>query len=401
MIEPYEMRYCVERGIWMRVHKTQKEDTGRSMVEMLGVLAIMGLLSVVAVMGLRSAMDKNLANNLKDAISKNTAYVSGQLLMSASAELAVPEVSGHSLTLNIRDNRQFSITTDSIEAKICRLVMQDFSLPVRRVYSTEKEVTNDATKCEDGVMQFVFNDDLSSEPRGRTITCTADGDCGRPSDGCSVCVNGVCQNSTCSDGKTCMEGACVCADGRASCGTACCGEGEACISKPSLTCEAVDVDCVKNADCCAENADCERFCNIVYTEVEDAASAGTNEVSSASCDDKGEFVGSFTFNDHTFYMGNLELSFWAAANYCQAHGKNLASLSSLGLQSKNVSCVDDAWVCALQDARDSVDNKGVWIGRTPAYGIARAAYRLTAQQTGSGGVVSTYMYQSGVRALCE
>lgn len=43
-----------------------KSQTGRSMVEMLGVLAIIGVLSVGGIVGYRSAMDRHIANEIQN-----------------------------------------------------------------------------------------------------------------------------------------------------------------------------------------------------------------------------------------------------------------------------------------------------------------------------------------------
>ena len=41
---------------------TNVSNTGRSMMEMLGTLAVMGMLTIGAVSGIRYVMDKNTAN---------------------------------------------------------------------------------------------------------------------------------------------------------------------------------------------------------------------------------------------------------------------------------------------------------------------------------------------------
>ena len=47
----------------------RKKESGRSMVEMLGVLAIIGVLSVAGVAGYKAAVRKSLANNLLNQAS--------------------------------------------------------------------------------------------------------------------------------------------------------------------------------------------------------------------------------------------------------------------------------------------------------------------------------------------
>lgn len=57
-----------------------KLESGRSMVEMLGVLAIIGVLSIGGIAGYTMAMNRNTANNITDAAAKLSviAYAQGQ-----------------------------------------------------------------------------------------------------------------------------------------------------------------------------------------------------------------------------------------------------------------------------------------------------------------------------------
>ena len=48
----------------------KKTESGRSMVEMLGVLAIIGVLSIGGIMGYTMAMNRNYANKLLDGAAK-------------------------------------------------------------------------------------------------------------------------------------------------------------------------------------------------------------------------------------------------------------------------------------------------------------------------------------------
>lgn len=50
-------------NFYKRIIKMTKLESGRSMVEMLGVLAIIGVLSIGGIAGYKYAMDKNEANN--------------------------------------------------------------------------------------------------------------------------------------------------------------------------------------------------------------------------------------------------------------------------------------------------------------------------------------------------
>ena len=53
-----------------------KNESGRSMVEMLGVLAIMGMLSIGGIAGYRWAVDKNEANTILNEVRKRAVTIS-------------------------------------------------------------------------------------------------------------------------------------------------------------------------------------------------------------------------------------------------------------------------------------------------------------------------------------
>ena len=55
-------------------------ETGRSMMEMLGTLAIMGVLSIAGIAGYRYAMDKSRANETIDELNKRAVVYATQVL---------------------------------------------------------------------------------------------------------------------------------------------------------------------------------------------------------------------------------------------------------------------------------------------------------------------------------
>jgi len=59
-------------------------EFGRSMVEMLGVLAIMGVLTYGVVSGLKSAFDKHKANSIIQAISRRATVLSADKALGSS-----------------------------------------------------------------------------------------------------------------------------------------------------------------------------------------------------------------------------------------------------------------------------------------------------------------------------
>ena len=67
----------------------KKNETGRSMVEMLGVLAIIGVLSVGGITGYRTAMDRYKANKLINDIQTGLIEMSAQYKATGSYDNAL------------------------------------------------------------------------------------------------------------------------------------------------------------------------------------------------------------------------------------------------------------------------------------------------------------------------
>ena len=78
-----------------------KIESGRSMVEMLGVLAIIGVLSIGGIAGYTMAMNRYRANEILDAASK----------MSVIAQTRGDGMSGNNATVTLDD---IGITADNI-----------------------------------------------------------------------------------------------------------------------------------------------------------------------------------------------------------------------------------------------------------------------------------------------
>ena len=72
----------MKKGI---LEKTMEQ--GRSMVEMLGVLAVVGLLSIVGVAGFRTAMNKHYANQTIDRLTRRALTISSQRLLGQTPSL--------------------------------------------------------------------------------------------------------------------------------------------------------------------------------------------------------------------------------------------------------------------------------------------------------------------------
>ena len=68
------VRFCYTFVTMLMFYNKNKEvymQSGRSMIEMLGVLAIIGVLSVGGIVGYSKAMQKNRLNNTRNQISRH------------------------------------------------------------------------------------------------------------------------------------------------------------------------------------------------------------------------------------------------------------------------------------------------------------------------------------------
>ena len=117
---------------------------------------------------------------------------------------------------------------------------------------------------------------------------------------------------TCQDGATCINGYCECPSGQVWTPSDNSGNGE---------CGKITVgDCKTNTDC----EEGKEYCKIESTEYD----CGKPDKGTCTTLDNGT---STTYNGKTFLYSSDAMSWWAARNWCLAHGKSLASFSDLGI----------------------------------------------------------------------
>ncbi|MBQ7413395.1 MAG: hypothetical protein IJV07_03885 [Alphaproteobacteria bacterium] len=138
-----------------------RNDSGRSMVEMLGVLAIVGLLSLGGVLGYRYALDKHRANELLHSVHMmvTTAHVQ----IGSGRQLDLTEFRTHNLMdypfLAVQNNdRTFSLTVFDVPKGVCEKVMSaSWSLPKK---ITVNGVVNGRCDSDENNILFRFYDML-------------------------------------------------------------------------------------------------------------------------------------------------------------------------------------------------------------------------------------------------
>ena len=269
-------------------------ESGRSMVEMLGVLAIIGVLSVAGIAGYTTAMNKHRANQILNGASIRAIVVSTQIQRGATAptlgEFTDNEIGGAKFGTGVQNaegtgdwnkdtDKRFSLTLENVPDDICDQMKASVGQN-----SIIREIN-------EGCTTITYNNDLSPndlEPSGpKGDECT----------------------DSCSGGAKCENGYCECPSGSIWQPSDNSGNGEC---KTGLT-----GDCATNADC----KEAGKYCEII---------GGGCSPSQGECMplDNGTEA---TYNGKTFLYASTDMSWWSARNWCLAHGKRLASLSDLGI----------------------------------------------------------------------
>ena len=270
-------------------------ESGRSMVEMLGVLAIIGMLSVAGIAGYTTAMNKHRANQILHGASVRAIVVSTQIQRGSAAptlsEFTDNEVGGARFGTAAKNaagtgdwnkdtDKRFSLTLENVPAEVCTQM---------KAMIGENGIIR---KIDDGCTTITYNNDLSlndpapSGPKGNECT------------------------DSCSGGATCVNGYCQCAEGiwQPSDNS---GNGEC---KTGLT-----GDCTTNADCKEKG----KYCKIEGVKVLNGTCEALDSGIPAA------------YKDKTFLNSPSEMTWWSARNWCLAHGKSLVSLSDLSCTTKD------------------------------------------------------------------
>ena len=135
-------------------------QTGRSMVEMLGVLAVVGMLSAVAVQGLKHAFDKNEANTLLQeanmrAVFASTEFMHGKTSVNFDAFKTINSAV-FSRETTLRPDGSFHIGISNVKKRVCEQMQNVARIASRIILSFSPVVCSDENE-----IILAFNKDLS------------------------------------------------------------------------------------------------------------------------------------------------------------------------------------------------------------------------------------------------
>ncbi len=211
------------------------QESGRTLVETLGTLAIMGILTVAGVAAYNSAMNRYRANTLINEAQKRAVVVAGQIGFNGR-EPSLTEFEPYNKTSagefgNVTTEglyKQFGIQVSGVKKSVCQNILNTLgeSTPIRRLSKTDTPRTS-ITTCENtNDFLIIYNNDMQgvtsdteyatddsscksvcgvfnpethlcdeSDCEIPTNTCTVDTDCNQENE-CMVCdtTSGQCKN---------------------------------------------------------------------------------------------------------------------------------------------------------------------------------------------------------------
>ncbi len=193
--------------------KSVSSESGRSMVEMLGVLAIMGILSIGAIAGYRYAVDQYKANETINELTLRAVSVGEQVRQNRGTltmdEFPATTRQGYPVTAfrEPNDPKLFELEVTDVPVGVCQKILKmGWKLPVlikanEIVYGGNDLICepSEMDNRETATMVFLFDEDLD-ETALPNWYCEKDSDCGS----CQRCQENICVSS-CEGYERCAE----------------------------------------------------------------------------------------------------------------------------------------------------------------------------------------------------
>ena len=225
-------------------------QSGRSMIEMLAVLAIMGILTVGGIVAYSFAVAKHRANQIYNQVDLRAVSAFTNPIVKHTATDASFRLPGFDDTFENLPYEHtkvgkaaFQIKVSNVPKNICRR-LQDMTFKLPRHVTLNGEEVSSACKTQN---TFVFVYDGLSVGKPSTgvppIACECSG--------CQSCETGSCQDNDnlCGPKEVCVSGTCQCAPDYTECMGSCytaCGDG--------LMRDPISCDCVCEPQSCPDFA---------------------------------------------------------------------------------------------------------------------------------------------------
>lgn len=142
-------------------------QSGRTMVEMLGVLAIIGILSIAGITGYSYAITKNKTNNLINELNLRATIISQQLSSGKNASLSeFKQPSYYPITLQVftpNPSKYFGLQATNIEKKVCENIVADTPPAISGIYQNSARLTKISNCLDKTSLLFVFSNGLNTD----------------------------------------------------------------------------------------------------------------------------------------------------------------------------------------------------------------------------------------------
>ena len=312
------------------VKVNSKSQKGRSMVEMLGVLAIVGTLSVGGISAYGVAMKKHKANELLHQASMLATTISAQAMTNDGKLPQTITSFGNSnygtfspSTTDALDGKGFSIEISNMDSAVCTQMEKMAGGMVQ------------GASCSGTTLTLSYYKNLATDP--------AEGE-KSPTGGSGGTADPLCQDVKCETGQQCIGGACAAVT-------------------PNTT-----NGCSNNSDCddwCKTNGGGEKcYCSINADYLDDDSACYNNFTGQCAVATRRSGVtGGYT-------VSSGRMTWWSAVNFCKAHNTSLVSLANLGITG---GYQDDAYCdrdCTgtvnWADLRNKIGEEYYWVWVTDA-----------------------------------
>ena len=233
-------------GAPTRALSPRRCQSGRSMIEMLAVLAIMGILTVGGIAAYSFAVSKHRANQIYSQVDLRAVSAFTNPIVKHTATDASFRLPGFDDTFENLPyehtkvgNTAFQIKVTDVPQKVCRR-LQDMTFKLPRQVTLNGEDVSSACGAQN---TFVFVYDGLSVGKPSSGVTPIDCDCS----GCQSCETGTCQDNDnlCGPKEVCVSGSCQCAPDYTECRGGCytaCGD--------SLMRDPISCDCVCEPQAC-------------------------------------------------------------------------------------------------------------------------------------------------------
>ena len=180
-------------------------ESGRSMVEMLGVLAVMGILTIGGIAGFNYAMDKSKANDILDGVNKRAIALSPLMLLgndisNNALDAEFGTTIGDSGVALVADATGFDLTVNHVSKNVCDNVLNAGLKSASEIMLGNETIWNRGVKsdhtCADdnNEITFAFNTSLAGTRDSQAAEPTEPLDAnGCPASKPVLATNGICR----------------------------------------------------------------------------------------------------------------------------------------------------------------------------------------------------------------